>query len=212
MEIPVFVQDGVFTPDGLKVKAWMEAQFVEADQNNDLGKLNGLSGYLSSYYLMAFKGKGKGFGMSPEAWFEENRLGGASAALRDMLYFEEQAAERAAQVAAVAENAQTTSTLAEKIEGLMAALAEANARIASLETPAAVVEAEAEPEKLAKRAKKQAAVVEAEVEAPDTEEPAAEAPAAEQDAEDDEDEDADAKPDGETEDAPEGDEDAAAKS
>jgi len=174
MDTPQFVQEGYLTPEGLKVKAWMESIFVEADKTNDLAKINSLSGHVGSYYLHAYKGGGKGFGVTPEQWFAENKSS-AMAAHRDMLYFEGLEAQEAERVAAINENAQTTSALAEKLEALREQVRVLTEALAAKDAPAVdeteqaeetePVEEAAPVEEVKPKRGRKAKVVEAEAEA-----------------------------------------------
>lgn len=130
MNMPDFVaRNGELTPDGQRLIAWIEAQFKDADKNNDLSRLNGLSGYLAYYYVNVHKLRA----ITPAQWLEEHRHSGAAAAWRDMLYFEEVARKEAEQQAAVVETRTELSGLAEQLEALRQELAEARQRITELE-------------------------------------------------------------------------------
>jgi hypothetical protein len=151
--MPDLVQrNGELTPEGARVIAWIEAQFVEADATNDVGRLNGLSGYLSYYYVNVHKLHA----LTPAQWLGEHLHSGAAAAYRDMQYFEEVAREKAEQQAVVEAAKEVTEGVAGQLDALRHALDEALGRIATLEAEKAakvgkgkkavkVEEADAEP-------------------------------------------------------------------
>lgn len=149
MTMPDLVsRNGELTPDGARLVEWIEAQFAQADHVNDLGYINGMSHYLSYYYVNVKKLKS----LSPAQWITEHRLSSAAAAWRDMEYFEEVARAEAEKQAVVETVVEQTSELAGQIDALRHALEEAVAEIAALKAvkggkgkKAAVKEADAEP-------------------------------------------------------------------
>lgn len=78
--------DGSPSEDGYKYIAWMEAQFTEADQSNDIRLLNSLSGDIQHYYVNVFKMKM----MSPEAWLRDYKNSTARNGYRNYIYAQEQ--------------------------------------------------------------------------------------------------------------------------
>jgi hypothetical protein len=140
MEIPTtYVKNGALTDDGLAAKAFIENIFAEADEGNDLLTLNSMGGYASHYYVNVFKGGGKGFGMTPEAWFEEFKPG-ADNAFRAMEYLKEQAAKEDDQQEKVdgieATLGQVKKDLLQEVRVLKAQSTKQLARIKALEADA----------------------------------------------------------------------------
>lgn len=78
--------DGSPTEDGYKYIEWMEAQFTEADQSNDVRLLNSLSGDSQHYYVNVYKMKT----MTPEGWLRDYRNSIARNGYRNYLYAQEQ--------------------------------------------------------------------------------------------------------------------------
>ena len=70
MAYPVFIdQNNVITEAGKQVIEFVEAQFVEADVNNNLQVLNRLSGPIAEYYANVYKLHA----ISRERWLKDLR-------------------------------------------------------------------------------------------------------------------------------------------
>lgn len=130
MTVPDFVSPrGDLTLDGERLIAWIEAQFAEADRDNDLDRLNRLSGYLAYYYVNVHKLRA----MTPAQWLQEHLHSGALAAWRDMQYLEEVTRQTAEQQEIVRQADSRLASLTEQLEMLRQELAAASQRIADLE-------------------------------------------------------------------------------
>lgn len=92
--------DGSPTEDGYKYLAWMEEQFAEADQSNDVRLLNSLSGDSQHYYVNVYKMKT----LTPEAWLRDYRNSIARNGYRNYIYAQEQV-ERQSQLEATTQKA-----------------------------------------------------------------------------------------------------------
>ena len=107
--------DGSPSEDGYKYIEWMEAQFVEADQSNDVRLLNSLSGDSQHYYVNVYKMKT----MTPEGWLRDYKNSIARSGYRNYIYSLEQVQEKS-QLEATAQKTveleQGMSTLQEALE------------------------------------------------------------------------------------------------
>jgi len=128
MTVPELIQNGQLTPEGEKTRDFIESLFEAADKSNNLSVLNSLGGYASHYYVNAYKGGGKGFGITPEQWFEDFQYTGAASAWHDMRRFEQQA-EEAQQVA---EAVDEVGNIAAELKKLQEALEEQKRQLAAV--------------------------------------------------------------------------------
>lgn len=78
--------DGSPSEDGQKFIAWMEAQFIEADQANDIRLINSLSGDIQHFYTNVYKMRM----LTPEAWLRDYKNSIARNGYRNYLYAQEQ--------------------------------------------------------------------------------------------------------------------------
>src|SRR5690606_11093489 len=92
--------DGSPTEDGYRYINWIESQFAEADQSNDVRLLNSLSGDSQHYYVNVYKMKV----MTPEAWLRDYKNSIARNGYRNYLYAQEQV-ERQSQLEATTQKA-----------------------------------------------------------------------------------------------------------
>jgi hypothetical protein len=107
--------DGSPTEDGYKYIEWMEAQFTEADQSNDVRAINSLSGDSQHYYVNVYKMKT----MTPEGWLRDYKNSIARNGYRNYIYAQEQV-EKQSQLEATA---QKTLELESGMNALQEALA-----------------------------------------------------------------------------------------
>jgi hypothetical protein len=164
MTDPVFVSTAhTLTPDGERLKTFLESQFVEADRRGDLMILNNLSGPVHMYYTMVYKLHS----LTPERWLEDYQRTYAQSAWRIMRYFEEKAEAEAAA-------SRQATALSEGLDELRAKLESALAEIEALKAereakpaePEAAAEEPAEPEAVAEPEAAAEPEAEAEVAAP----------------------------------------------
>lgn len=155
MAVPSFLNsDNTPTKDGENLIEWIEAQFRDIDAANDIVALNRMSGPIADYYVNVYKLRA----LTPARWLGEHANSFAPSAYGIMKFVEEQAATERRN----AETADKADAVANELEALKAALAEAKAEIDALkEAKVTVTVEDDEPKRKGRKAK---AVVEPEAE------------------------------------------------
>lgn len=130
MEKPTFVNlDGSMTGDGEKLISWIESQFLEADQANDIAAINGLSGDIKHYYVNVYKLNrmtgGSGSGLTPQKWLSDYRNSIAMNAWRNFQFVQEQVVKQSQ----LEQTTARTEELATGLNQLKEALAEQMAKM-----------------------------------------------------------------------------------
>lgn len=112
--------DGSMTEDGRKMIEWMESQFLEADQKNDVAFLSsGISGDIQYYYINVYKTKM----MSPEQWLRDYRQGMAQRTWSNYQWSLLKAQEAEQQASQMEAQAQKSAELEAGMNSLKEALA-----------------------------------------------------------------------------------------
>lgn len=166
VKYPEFVQDGQLTPDGGHLLEFMVAQFEEADQTNDVNRLNSLHGPIAEYYTLVHK-----LGLkTPANWMSTMPQSARNA--YDLMKYVESVAERDAQVDATASKADVIAdqlaAFKESVADEMSKMRDEIARLTDANKK--LSEADTQPAKPTSRKKRAAAVEPVEDAEDDTEE------------------------------------------